>query len=134
MKFNFMEGHCYSFAVALHRIFGYQLIALYGEREPVGQYDEDDELIEDDEETDKILIHAVGYNGSNSYDFDGKHGDPTSVMDFYESINDRYDYNEIIECDEEYFWELVKDCGAEKDETAIQIAIDHINNNLAKYS
>lgn len=118
-----MTGECFNFAVALHRLFGHQLVVLYGERE----------LGIDDPEM--VCIHAGILKDDGIVDYDGLKGNPDNLLEHYKSINEFYDHTEIMNFEiEEEFWELVSLCGGRRNESIIKAALDHIQNNLSVYS
>jgi hypothetical protein len=123
---DFMEGKCCEYAVALHRVLGYSLVLLTGERP-----DEDD-----DETTVNVVIHALGVDKHGiAWDVEGKKGTPSDVLDYYEELNQYppYDYTDTNEySDEKDFWEAASIGDVKKDEAALKIAIKQVTNKYKK--
>lgn len=119
MNMNFMQGHCFNFTVALHRLYKLPMVVLYGERECF-----------DEEDVEKVCIHTVCEFKAGSVDFEGLKNNPDDLLRGYELINEPYDFASIISFnDEEEFWELVKQCGGTKNENAITKAQEIIQTD-----
>lgn len=119
---DFMEGNCFNFSVALHRLYGFPIALLYGHRSGTDKWGE--------EIDDHICIHTLALYRNSGIDFEGFKGDPYEVLTSYELINEPYDETDIFTYDsEEPFWDFVRTCGGQKSEAAIAKATEIILND-----
>jgi hypothetical protein len=120
---DFMVGHCFNFAVALHRTFGYPLAILYGERTERGE-----ELF--------VCIHAVAVKNGLAVDFEGIKESLDDVLEQLEAdaIYEPYDSTCVLDYDnEDEFWAEIGRCGGAKSESVIEIACEYIKNNHQRF-
>ena len=109
---DFMEGDCFNFSVALHRLYDLPIVFIYGNRN-----------IEDLEGLEEVCIHTVCAYQDGSIDFEGLKGDSYQILSDYEIINDPYDNTDILTfLSEPIFWDLVHRCGGQKSEEVISKA------------
>lgn len=114
-----MEGDCFNFSVALHRLYKLPMVVLYGRR--IGKDKWGEEFDHD------ICIHTLSLYKGGTIDFEGFKGEPQQVLAYYMIINEEYDDTDILDFfDEESFWRFVGVCGGAKREEAIAKATEII--------
>jgi hypothetical protein len=116
---DFMEGDCFNFSAALHRLYGLPLVFLHGHRNYIDKWG--------NEEDESVCIHTLCWFNDNTVDFEGLKERASEVLTHYVLINEDYDATDIITFPtESAFWGLVHSCGGVKSEEAITKATEII--------